>query len=117
MQSKAGDQMTNWDEAYLALPLEQKRITRRFKVGVKRRQGLTGDKNQCPACGEWFNSTSAFDSHRTGGFGKLAKDGKPGQPAKRRCLSLTEMQEKGFVRNDELYWITRRNERYSECLF
>ena len=29
---------------------------------------LTGDRNQCQACKEYFNSTHAFDKHRTGDF-------------------------------------------------
>ncbi len=31
---------------------------------------LRGDRNQCAACGNYFNSTAAFDKHRVGEFGK-----------------------------------------------
>jgi len=33
---------------------------------------LTGDRNECPTSGEPFNSTGAFDMHRTGSFGTAA---------------------------------------------
>ena len=38
---------------------------------------LSGQRNQCPSCGEPFNSNAAFDKHRTGQFGK-----------DRRCMSV-----------------------------
>ena len=30
---------------------------------------LTGRRNQCPGCSEYFNSLTAFDAHRVGEFG------------------------------------------------
>jgi hypothetical protein len=56
---------------------------------------LSGDRNQCPGCGEFFNSTFAFDKHRTGAFGK-----------DRRCLTVAEMQDKGMDRNAAGFWIS-----------
>jgi hypothetical protein len=56
---------------------------------------LSGDRNQCPGCGEFFNSTFAFDKHRTGAFGK-----------DRRCLTAEEMQDKGMGRNAAGFWIS-----------
>ena len=49
---------------------------------------LTGNRCQCPACGDYFTSTRAFDRHRVGQFGN-----------DRRCLTATEMDAAGFARN------------------
>lgn len=49
---------------------------------------LTGNRCQCPTCGEYFTSTRAFDRHRVGQFG----------PA-RRCLTVAEMDAAVFARN------------------
>ncbi|AET91704.1 hypothetical protein BYI23_B010970 [Burkholderia sp. YI23] len=68
--------------------------------GATRRRHLTGDRNQCPACEAYFNSTAAFDAHRTGPFGQ------GGLPAQRRCLTLDEMQAKGMTLNVAGFWIT-----------
>ena len=46
---------------------------------------LTGDRNQCPSCLLGFNSTPAFDKHRTGPFDGV-----------RRCLTEVEMLAKGW---------------------
>jgi len=62
---------------------------------------LKGDKNQCPSCGELFNSTYAFDTHRHGSFGK-----------DRRCMTLEEMTEKGMAKNDAGFWISSKNPLY-----
>lgn len=52
---------------------------------------LRGDRNQCPGCSEYFNSSHAFDKHRTGEH----------QDNGRRCLTATEMTAKGmFVGSD-----------------
>lgn len=56
---------------------------------------LTGDRNQCPSCAEYFNSTKAFDRHRIGRFG-----------VDRRCRTLPEMVALGMVRNEAGFWIT-----------
>src|SRR5262245_60812392 len=52
---------------------------------MKTRRKLKGDHNQCPACGEYFNSTHAFDKHRIGAYGK-----------DRRCMTIEEMTAAGM---------------------
>jgi hypothetical protein len=59
------------------------------------RRTLTGDRNQCGGCGEFFNSTFAFDKHRTGEFGK-----------DRRCLAADEMRARGMSTNAAGFWIS-----------
>lgn len=56
---------------------------------------LTGDRNQCRGCSEFFNSTFAFDKHRTGDFGK-----------DRRCLTTNEMEARGMSKNAAGFWIS-----------
>jgi hypothetical protein len=56
---------------------------------------LSGDRNQCCACGQLFNSTFAFDKHRTGEFGK-----------DRRCLTTDEMKAKGMAVNAAGFWVS-----------
>ncbi|WP_425194991.1 FDXHR family putative zinc-binding protein [Paraburkholderia phymatum] len=63
---------------------------------------LTGDRNQCRTCREFFNSSSAFDKHRTGPFGTKSA------PAQRRCLSPDEMRAAGMLKNDAGFWIKSR---------
>lgn len=58
---------------------------------------LRGDRNQCPTCGEYFNSTRAFDKHRTGGF----------SPNTRRCLNTVEMSASGMVKNQADWWVSK----------
>ena len=55
---------------------------------------LTGDRNQCQGCKEYFNSTSAFDKHRTGQHGD-----------DRRCLDADEMLSKGMAKNTAGFWV------------
>jgi len=56
---------------------------------------LSGDRNQCRGCGAYFNSTRAFDKHRTGRTGS------------RRCLSKDEMLGMGMVMRDDGFWRSR----------
>jgi hypothetical protein len=49
---------------------------------------LKGNHNQCQGCKEYFNSTGAFDKHRTGKHG-----------VDRRCMTTEEMIAKGFSLN------------------
>lgn len=56
---------------------------------------LRGDRNQCPTCSEYFNSTKAFDRHRTGRFG-----------VDRRCRTVAEMVAVGMVKNPDGFWVT-----------
>ena len=55
---------------------------------------LTGDRNQCPSCALYFNSTRAFDRHRVGAIGR-----------DRRCLTATGMLEIGMARNRAGFWV------------
>src|SRR5262249_47617050 len=55
---------------------------------------LRGDRNCCPSCGALFNSTYAFDKHRTGSY---AEDN-------RRCMTAAEMQAIGMAKNQMEFW-------------
>ncbi len=59
---------------------------------------LNGDRNQCPSCGKKFNSTAAFDKHRTGKYG-----------VDRRCMTTEEMTAKGMVLRDDGFWWSSAN--------
>jgi len=63
------------------------------------RPKLTGDRNQCPSCGEVFNSSAAFDRHRV--------PSQPGKPYPRRCLTADEMDAQGMVRNAAGFRVTQ----------
>ncbi len=54
---------------------------------------LRGDRNQCPTCGLYFNSTNAFEKHRTGAIG-----------IDRRCRTQAEMLERGMVLGADGFW-------------
>lgn len=56
---------------------------------------LTGDKNQCQGCMEYFNSSYSFDKHRTGDHGST-----------RRCRTSKEMLKKGMSLNNNGFWIS-----------
>ena len=56
---------------------------------------LMGDRNQCQGCKEYFNSTYAFDGHRTGQHG-----------VDRRCRTPEEMIGRGYSKNRFGLWIT-----------
>lgn len=55
---------------------------------------LTGQRNQCPTCNEYFNSNTAFDKHSSGPF------------TNRRCISAQEMRDKGMSLNGSGFWIS-----------
>lgn len=61
----------------------------------KPQKPLHGDRKFCGACGKYFNSTFAFDKHRTGDFG-----------ADRRCMTESEMRAKGMDTNASGFWIS-----------
>lgn len=56
---------------------------------------LTGQRNQCRGCSQYFNSNTAFDKHRHGKVGHG-----------RRCLTPEEMMAKGMSLNKAGFWIT-----------
>ena len=55
---------------------------------------LTGDRNQCQGCKEFFNSTAAFDKHRVGQHG-----------VDRHCLTEPEMLDKGMAKSSTGFWV------------
>lgn len=57
---------------------------------------LTGNRCQCAACGQRFNSLSAFDAHRRGRHGP-----------ERRCLTAEDLTARGWLVNAAGFWITR----------
>ena len=57
---------------------------------------LSGDHNQCQVCGEYFNSTRAFDWHRTGSY----------ERGQRRCMTPAEMLKIGMAKNSGDWWVT-----------
>lgn len=65
------------------------------------RKKLTGQRNQCPTCGEYFTRNSVFDKHRTGTFA----------PPARRCLTVPEMEAAGMFLGADGFW---RGSRYDE---
>jgi hypothetical protein len=67
---------------------------------------LTGNRCQCPTCGEYFNGVQPFDKHRVGAYTKL------GIPNSRRCLTVAEMEAAGFIRNAAGFWCDRAR---AEC--
>jgi hypothetical protein len=73
---------------------------------------LTGDRNQCPQCREYFNSTAAFEKHRSGTFGEPQGDGTYMMHT-RGCLKVSEMVSKGMAKNNDGWWVTSVNLRFS----
>ena len=65
-------------------------------------QILRGGRNQCPACGQYFNSISIFEKHRTGAFGT----GPLGTSPERRCFTIREMKAKGWKTDEKGFWST-----------
>ena len=64
-----------------------------FKHKCERK--LNGEHNHCSACGEYFNSSKAFEKHRIGEFG-----------VDRRCTTVEEMTAKGMSKSKTDWWIT-----------
>ena len=60
---------------------------------------LTGVKCKCSGCGNYFNSTSAFDKHRIGRIGKVN--------VPRHCLSIEQMISAGMAQNKAGYWSSK----------
>jgi hypothetical protein len=61
---------------------------------------LKGDRCQCSACSEYFNSTFAFDKHRRGKHG-----------VSRHCLTPNAMLEAGMAINKAGFWISAPHDR------
>jgi len=54
---------------------------------------LTGSRNQCAGCKEYFNSNHAFEKHRIGEFG-----------VNRRCKTTEEITNSGYRLNKKGFW-------------
>lgn len=65
---------------------------------------LTGDRNQCQGCKLYFNSTAAFDKHRTGKHG-----------VDRRCMTQDEMRASGMDQRADGFWVGSRNPMHAEA--
>lgn len=63
---------------------------------------LTGDRCRCSGCGEYFNRSSTFTAHRVGPYAPINR------PNTRRCLTVAEMQAKGWRLNAAGFWITAK---------
>jgi hypothetical protein len=59
---------------------------------------LTGNRCQCTGCGEYFNSTSTFDRHRTDSYERGER---------RRCRTPDELILRGWSKNPAGFWIER----------
>jgi hypothetical protein len=69
---------------------------------------ISGDRNQCQGCKEFFNSSAAFDKHRTGAFGSPMGDGTYMMHS-RRCRTVAEMEAAGMAKNSSGFWVTALN--------
>ena len=58
---------------------------------------LAGDHCRCGQCGEYFNSTFAFDMHRVGSYKKNTS----------RCLAPAEMRDMGMGVSNTGWWISQ----------
>lgn len=66
------------------------------------------DTCRCQGCGAQFNSTAAFDKHRTGNYGTVR------EPGDRRCLTESEMLSKGMAVNGRGRWVTALRTDYPQ---
>ena len=57
------------------------------------RKKLSGNRNQYPTCGKYFNSNGAFEKHRVGQHG-----------VDRRCMTTSEMLEAGMILGEDEFW-------------
>lgn len=67
--------------------------------GMQPRPRLSGNRCRCTACGEYFNSVSAFDRHRLGSY-----QNRGGQ---RRCRTWRELRSLGWAVSAAGFWIER----------
>lgn len=59
---------------------------------------LTGDHCMCTACGNYFNSTAAFDKHRWGDW------------EDRHCKTEQQMFDAGMALSGTGWWITSKRD-------
>lgn len=67
---------------------------------------LSGQRNQCASCLEYFNTNRGFDAHRTGSHTNGA----------RHCLTVAEIEAKGMKLNEKGFWIMPVSEKNREVL-
>src|SRR3546814_17994741 len=67
---------------------------------------LTGNRCQCAACGLHFTSAREFDRHRIGRYAELGQ-----WQGARRCLTVAELQARGWRTNERGFWMQPRLER------
>lgn len=79
------------------------KTTKGIRLSTNKKPVVRGDRNQCAGCQKLFNSSAAFDKHRTGDFGK-----------DRRCMSTEQMEAKGMAVNGAGYWVTALNPQFSD---
>jgi hypothetical protein len=65
-------------------------------------RAISGDQCLCRACGQYFNSTYAFDKHRVGPCRQLSE---PASEA-RRCRTEDEMRAAGMALSAKGLWIS-----------
>ena len=59
---------------------------------------VTGSRCKCAECGDFFNSTTAFDKHRAGPYDR---------PPFRWCLSEFAMEVVGMAKNADGFWASK----------
>lgn len=64
---------------------------------------LTGNRNHCRSCDQYFNSIRAFEKHRIGEFG-----------LNRRCMTPQEMEAVGMILRPDGFWISEPMKGYKE---
>lgn len=69
---------------------------------------LRGDRNQCPTCGLYFNSTAAFEKHRVGDFQRSSEKRPNRYGTVRRCMATWEMLVRGMAVNAAGFWVTEQ---------
>src|SRR3546814_13315230 len=67
---------------------------------------LTGNRCQCAACGLHFTSAREFDRHRIGRYAALGQ-----WQGARRCLTVAELQARGWRTNEGGFWMQPSLER------
>ena len=63
-------------------------------------------RSKCDGCGLTFNSTSAFDTHRTGEYESRDPKGRVLRPSTHRCMTEEEMRARKMAPNDRGFWAT-----------
>ena len=76
----------------MSIPHDDPRLERIDRLVNK----LSGQRCLCRTCGKKFNSTAAFDKHRSGSI------------SERRCLTAREMRARGMALNSRGYWVTSK---------